>query len=67
MPHTDADIDAIVATILENDAVNIDFIPDALEARVYRNVVRLVLGLLEESLDNVDISLFGRKLTIKLE
>ncbi len=60
----DAALDAMVANILANEHVNMKYLPDAVERHLYRNVIRLVLGLVEESLERIEISFMGQTLTI---
>ena len=60
----DATLDGMVANILANEHVNMKMLPDAVERHLYRNVIRLVLGLVEESLERVEINFMGQVLTI---
>ena len=42
-------------------------IPDYLEKRIYRNVAKIVIGLLKDSLENTNIELLGHKIAFSME
>jgi hypothetical protein len=62
----DAALDAMVTDILANEHVNVTFLPDAVERHLYRNVIRLILGLLEESLERIEIKVMGQTLSLAI-
>jgi hypothetical protein len=62
----DATLDAMVTDILANDHVNITFLPDAVERHLYRNVIRLILGIVEESIERFEIGFLGQRVTLTL-
>lgn len=63
----DAALDAMVARLLANDDINLGFVPDAVEAKLYRNILRLGLGLVKEAANTVELSLLGHTLTLSLK
>lgn len=62
----DTALDAMVTNILQNEHVNMKYLPDAVEKQLYRNVIRLVLGLLEESLERMELTVLGQKITLEI-
>ena len=46
---------------------NTVFIPDFLERRIYANVLKLVIGVVEETIHSTHLDLLGHKLSFKFE
>jgi len=51
---SDEDVDALVEIILEDPSINIQLIPDAVEAIVYKSAVKLTLNLFYKLLHELD-------------
>ena len=66
---TDEDraIDAVVDKFLLNEFVNNKYIPDVIERRMYRNVIKMSIGAMKTTFDNVSVEILGHKLTINIE
>lgn len=59
-------INAIVNRIMANDNINQRYIPDAVERRMYRNVVKVVIGMAQELTENSSIQVLGHRLSFTL-
>ena len=66
---TDEDkaIDAVVDKFLANEFVNNKYIPDVIERRMYRNVIKMSIGCMKTTFDNVHVEILGHKLSINIE
>jgi len=64
---SDVAIQNFVDGLLADPNVNIYGFPDAIEAAVYRNVIRMVLGGVEDLFNKVSIDLMGHKITVVME
>ena len=64
---SDEAIQKFVEGLLADPTVNIYGFPDVIEAAVYRNVIRLMLGDVEMLFNKVSIDLIGHKITIVME
>ena len=62
-----ASIDLLVEKYLKNDMINSAFIPDFLERRIYANVAKLVIGLIEESLRTTNIDMLGQRISFNIQ
>jgi len=59
-------INQLVDEILNDDNLNIKYLPDWVEKRLYRNVLRMVLGLADHLMDTTSIHFFGHKIIFDL-
>jgi len=57
----------VVDKYLENELINNVFIPDFLERRIYMNVTKLVLGLLQETLESINVDFLGHRISLNIE
>lgn len=56
-------VKAIVDKFLKNDLINNPYIPDFIERRLYANVVKLVLGMLKETVEASNIDILGHRIS----
>lgn len=56
-------VNAIVEKFLKNDLVNNPYIPDFIERRLYANVVKLVLGMLKETVEASNVDILGHRIS----
>lgn len=63
--ETDA-INRLVDQFLANELVNNKFIPDAVERKMYCNVVRMIVGLLKVSVDHASLEVLGHRFVISM-
>ena len=58
-------IDSVVDKMIDNQAVNIQYLPDFVERQLYRNIFTILLGLLGEIVDESSINFLGHQITMK--
>lgn len=61
-----AKVDEFVEKLLEDDSVNISYLPDWVERKIYKNVLNLILGLLDNTFNTTSIKLLGHLLTFNI-
>lgn len=59
-------INEIVERYLKNEHVNSTFIPDFIEKRLYRNMLKLVTGILKDTIKNTNVEVLGHKITLSM-
>lgn len=59
-------INELVDEILKDENLNIKYLPDYVEKRIYRNVFTMVLGLMDHLVDTTSVNFFGHKLIFDL-
>jgi signal transduction histidine kinase len=55
-------IDEFVEEILKNKDINIGYLPDYVEKRIYKNVFTILINLLDNSVDTTSVQLLGREI-----
>jgi len=60
-------IQEVVERMIQNDAVNIDYLPDFVEKQLYQNVFTILLGLVNELVEGSSIELLGHKIDLKMK
>ncbi len=60
-------IQEFVTKMLENPEVNIGFLPDIAEKKIYENVLTMLLNIVNESIDTVSVEFMGHRLKFFLE
>lgn len=60
-------IDAIVDGFMKNHAINNALIPDVIERSIYKNVLTLVMGVLQEVTESTTVEVLGHKLEVKIK
>ena len=63
----EAAIDKMVAEFMESGATNSAYIPDYIESRIYRNGLRMGLGLLRGFLGTLRVDVAGLRLSVGVE
>lgn len=53
--------------MIKDDNINIDFFPDAVERAIYENILTIVLGLMNNVLQNSEVKFLSHKLNFRLE
>lgn len=56
-----------VTLMLKNPEVNIGFMPDIAELKLYENVLTMILNILNETISSSSIKLFGHQIKFSLE
>lgn len=59
-------IEKFVDNMLKNPDINIKHFPDVIERKIYINIFRLILSMLDEFLDNTKIEIMGHKIEFDL-
>lgn len=59
-------IEAVVAAFMEEDGLNSPLIPDALERKLYKNTLKLVMTTLHKALETTHVELLGHRVTFQL-
>lgn len=60
-------IDRMVDKYLQNDMINSVFVPDFLERRIYANVVKLLMGVVNDTVETTSLEFMGHRLSFKIE
>jgi hypothetical protein len=59
-------IEEYVEQLLNDPEVNAKFLPDAIESRLYKNVLNLSVALMKNLLASAEIHVLGHKITLVL-
>ena len=59
-------INEIVERYLNNHLVNCKFIPDFIERKMYRNVLKMIMGILEDTIEKTEIHVLGHKINFTI-
>ena len=59
-------VQKFVDELLADPNVNIYGFPDKIEAALYRNVIRMILGAMENLFNNVNVDFIGHKITMAM-
>ena len=60
-------VNEFVDQLLQDHAVNIEYLPDFVEKQIYRNVLNLLIGLLNHTLDSTNIEFLGHDLKFTIQ
>ena len=60
-------VDEFVEKLLSNASVNIGYLPDFVERQIYRNVLNLLIGLLDSTLDSASVKFMGHEVTFNIK
>ena len=55
-------LNQIVEKLIKDEDVNIDYLPDFVERKIYTNVFNLLINLLDETLNTTGIDLLGHRI-----
>ena len=61
-----AKVDEFVEILLQDENVNISYLPDWVERKLYKNILNLILGLLDNTFNTTSIKLLGHLLTFNI-
>ncbi|ARF09589.1 hypothetical protein Indivirus_1_212 [Indivirus ILV1] len=61
-----AKIDKFVEKLLADNNVNIKYLPDFVERAIYKNILNLIIGLLNNTLNTFSINFLGHHMTINV-
>lgn len=61
-----AAVDDVVDDFMSDSAINNPLMPDIIERAIYRNVLKLILGVMGRMLDTTELSFLGHNITLKL-
>ena len=59
-------VDEFVEKLLNDENVNIGYLPDFVERQIYKNVFNLIIGLLNNTLSTTSVKLLGHELTFMI-
>ena len=60
-------IDEIVDRYLADELVNNPRIPDFIEKRLYRNMVKIIIGIIKDTSEHANVEVLGHKITFSME
>ena len=60
-------IDEYIDSLLNNENVNIKYIPDIAERQIYRNVFTMIVNILDETLKQTSVKFLGHELIFELK
>lgn len=64
---SEKNIDHYIENILKNPDTNINWLPDAVEKRIYKNIMKIILNSLETTVENSEIKLFGHRIRFVMD
>ena len=59
-------IQEIVKQLLKNKNINVGLLPDAIEGKLYENMIKIVLAILQDTLQDTKIDLLGHQIKMSL-
>lgn len=59
-------INDIVERYLKDDLVNCKFIPDFIEKRLYRNILKILTGVLKDTIENAEVEVLGHRIKFSI-
>lgn len=59
-------IERMVDRYLANKQINSKFIPDAIERKMYKNMLRILIGLLKDTFNNAHVDLLGHRVSFSM-
>lgn len=60
-------IKEFVSKMLQDKNINIRYLPDSIEERIYTNVLTILLSLMENVIEDISIKLIGHEVRITLQ
>ena len=60
-------IENYVDKILENEDMNISYLPDFVEKKIYENIFSILLNLLDDIMENIQINILNHKLVFDIQ
>ena len=60
-------IKSYVDKILENEDMNISYLPDFVEKKIYENTFSILLNLLDDIMENIQINIINHKLVFDIQ
>lgn len=63
---SDLKIDEMVNKLLEDENINVKYLPDFVEKAIYKNVLNLTIGLLSNMLSNAHVQVLGHQVKFEL-
>jgi predicted RNase H-like nuclease (RuvC/YqgF family) len=60
-------VDEFVEKLLEDESVNMSYLPDFIERQMYKNVLNLVIGLLNNTLNTATLNVIGHQLSFAIK
>lgn len=59
-------IEEFVDQLLKDEDINIGLLPDSIEKKIYSNVLKLIVSILDKLLDSCEIRLLNHKITFDI-
>jgi hypothetical protein len=67
VPNQDDIVDDIIERYMKNELINNPAIPDWIERKIYKNVLKLGIGLISDTLNNTEIEFLGHSITVSIK
>jgi len=68
MNHISEDkIEEFIETVLKNENVNIDYLPDVVEKQIYKNVLLLLFSLMDKTIDKARFQFIGHEIKLTIQ
>ena len=64
---TDDVLDDIVERYMKNELINNPAIPDWIERRLYKNVLKLAIGVASDTLNNTNFEVLGHEVNVSIK
>lgn len=66
-PISTKNIEIIVEKMLNDENVNIKYLPDFVERQLYKNMFKMILKLFDQITNNTSVNLLGHRLHVEME
>lgn len=60
-------IEEFIESVLKNENINIDYLPDVVEKQIYKNVLLLLFNLIDKSVDKLSIQFIGHEIKLVIQ
>jgi hypothetical protein len=60
-------IDEFIEELLKNENINLQYLPDSIEKKIYKNVFSMIFSILIDVTNNTKISVIGHEITITIK
>lgn len=60
-------LEAFIETLINDNTINIKYLPDHVEKAIYRNIFRILIGLIKSTLESTTLNIIGHNVDIKVK
>lgn len=64
---SEENIESFVNEMIQNDQINISYLPDSFEKKIYKDILTIIMALVEQIIESTKINFMGHAITLNLE